>query len=50
MRNDQVFEPAADVHARYDEIFDVYRDLHKRLAPGLQATQRLSVAGRDSRR
>jgi len=31
-RNDEVFEPTAD-HAVYNEIFDVYRELHDRLAP-----------------
>jgi xylulokinase len=31
-RNDHVFEPGAD-RAVYDEIYDIYRDLHKRLAP-----------------
>jgi xylulokinase len=33
MRNDHVFEPDPAHRSRYDEIFDVYRDLHKRLAP-----------------
>jgi xylulokinase len=33
MRNDRVFEPSTDVRATYDEVFDVYKDLHKRLAP-----------------
>ena len=33
MRNDHVFEPTADHRATYDEMFDVYQDLHKRLAP-----------------
>ena len=33
MRNDHVFEPDPTHRARYDGIFDVYRDLHKRLAP-----------------
>jgi xylulokinase len=33
MRNDHVFEPDPTHRSRYDEIFDVYRDLHKRLAP-----------------
>lgn len=33
MRNDHVFEPSARVHEAYDEIFAVYQDLHKRLAP-----------------
>jgi xylulokinase len=32
IRNDQVFEPTAEVRATYDEMFDVYQDLHKRLA------------------
>ena len=31
-RNYQVFEPTAD-RATYDEIFGVYQDVHKRLAP-----------------
>jgi len=31
-RNDEVFEPTAD-HAAYNEVFDVYRELHDRLAP-----------------
>ncbi|PZG01084.1 xylulokinase [Micromonospora deserti] len=33
MRNDHVFEPTAANRARYQEAFDVYQDLHKRLAP-----------------
>jgi xylulokinase len=33
MRNDQVFTPTAANRATYDEVFAVYRDLHKRLAP-----------------
>src|SRR6185503_14336405 len=33
MRNDHVFEPTAANRATYDEIFDVYKDLHRRLAP-----------------
>ncbi|GAA4732309.1 xylulokinase [Phytohabitans rumicis] len=33
MRNDHVFEPGTAAHATYDEIFAVYQDLHKRLAP-----------------
>jgi xylulokinase len=32
MRNDHIFEPTAD-HATYNEIYDIYQDLHKRLAP-----------------
>jgi len=31
-RNDHVFEPSGE-HAAYSEIYDVYQDLHKRLAP-----------------
>jgi xylulokinase len=31
-RNDHVFTPGAD-HQRYLEIYDIYQDLHKRLAP-----------------
>lgn len=31
-RNDHVFIPGTD-HARYLEIYDIYQDLHKRLAP-----------------
>jgi hypothetical protein len=31
MRIDRVFEPVAAVRATYDELFDAYRDLHKRL-------------------
>jgi xylulokinase len=33
MRNDHVFTPDPAVHARYDEVFGVYKELHKRLAP-----------------
>lgn len=33
MRNDHVFEPSSAAHTTYDEVFEVYRDLHKRLAP-----------------
>ncbi|HKT05178.1 MAG TPA: FGGY-family carbohydrate kinase [Rugosimonospora sp.] len=33
MRNDHVFVPDPGTHARYDEVFDVYKELHKRLAP-----------------
>ena len=33
MRNDVVFEPVESHRATYDELFDVYRDLHKALAP-----------------
>lgn len=33
MRNDHVFEPDPASHLVYDELFDVYQDLHKRLAP-----------------
>lgn len=33
MRNDHVFEPTAAVRTTYDEVFDIYQDLHKRLAP-----------------
>ncbi|MFC7484071.1 FGGY-family carbohydrate kinase [Luedemannella flava] len=33
MRNDHVFTPTAAHRATYDEIFGVYQDLHKRLAP-----------------
>jgi xylulokinase len=33
MRTDRVFEPTAAHRAVYDEAFDTYRDLHKRLAP-----------------
>lgn len=45
MRNDQVFTPAAAVHARYDELFEVYRDLHKRLAPLYRRLSRLAPPG-----
>ncbi|MEV6306372.1 FGGY-family carbohydrate kinase [Actinoplanes sp. NPDC051861] len=31
-RNDHVYRPGAD-RSRYDEIYDIYQDLHKRLAP-----------------
>ncbi|MBG0564269.1 xylulokinase [Actinoplanes aureus] len=31
-RNDHVFTPGAD-HATYDEVYEIYQDLHKRLAP-----------------
>ena len=33
MRNDHVFEPDPTHRATFDEIFDIYRDLHQRLAP-----------------
>jgi xylulokinase len=33
MRQDQIFEPSAATHATYDEIFDIYKDLHKSLGP-----------------
>ncbi|MFY1637931.1 xylulokinase [Solwaraspora sp. WMMB335] len=33
MRRDRVFAPTAAHRARYDEIFGIYRDLHRRLAP-----------------
>ncbi|GGM59376.1 carbohydrate kinase [Micromonospora sonchi] len=33
MRTDQVFAPNPTHRATYDEIFDVYRQLHRRLAP-----------------
>jgi len=33
MRTDEVFEPTAAHRATYDEAFDIYQDLHKRLAP-----------------
>jgi xylulokinase len=33
MRHDHVFEPKPDNHATYCEVFDIYQDLHKRLAP-----------------
>jgi xylulokinase len=33
MHNDQVSEPTAAHRATYDEVFDVYQDLHKPLAP-----------------
>ena len=33
LRNDHVFEPAPGVRATYDEVFEVYQELHKRLAP-----------------
>ncbi|GAA1033977.1 FGGY-family carbohydrate kinase [Virgisporangium ochraceum] len=33
MKSDHVFEPTAAHRAVYDELFDVYRYLHKRLAP-----------------
>jgi xylulokinase len=31
-RNDHVFEPTGE-HTTYNDIFDIYQDLHKRLAP-----------------
>ena len=40
VRDDRAFEPTAAVHATYDEIFDVYQDLHKRLAPVYQRLNR----------
>jgi len=33
MRNDRVFQPTAAHRPVYDEVFDVYRDLHRRVAP-----------------
>ncbi|WFE20660.1 FGGY-family carbohydrate kinase [Solwaraspora sp. WMMD937] len=33
LRTDQVFAPTAAHRVRYDELFDVYRELHRRLAP-----------------
>ncbi|GAA1770225.1 FGGY-family carbohydrate kinase [Luedemannella helvata] len=33
MRNDHVFAPTPAHRATYDEVFAVYQDLHKRLAP-----------------
>lgn len=33
MRNDHVFAPDRANRATYDEIYDVYQDLHKRVAP-----------------
>ena len=33
MRNDHVFEPTAANRATYDEAFELYRLLHKQLAP-----------------
>jgi xylulokinase len=33
MRKDHVFQPTPAHRATYDEIFDVYRTLHKRVAP-----------------
>ncbi len=33
MRQDQVFEPTPAHRATYNEVFDVYKDLHKRLSP-----------------
>jgi xylulokinase len=33
MRNDRVFQPTAAHRPLYDEIFDVYQDLHRRVAP-----------------
>ncbi|WP_434740448.1 xylulokinase [Micromonospora sp. SH-82] len=33
VRTDRVFEPTAAHRAVYDETFDIYRDLHRRLAP-----------------
>jgi xylulokinase len=33
MRNGQAFEPAAGARETYDELFEIYQDLHKRLAP-----------------
>jgi len=40
MRNDHIFVPDPAVHATYYEVFDVYRDLHKRLAPIYQRLNR----------
>ena len=33
MHTDRVFTPTPEHRATYDEAFDVYRDLHKRIAP-----------------
>jgi xylulokinase len=33
MQNDRVFAPTAAHRPVYDEVFDIYRDLHKHLAP-----------------
>ncbi|WP_249412485.1 hypothetical protein [Micromonospora endophytica] len=33
MRTDRIFTPNPAHRATYDEIFDVYRALHRRLAP-----------------
>jgi xylulokinase len=33
MRTDRIYSPDPAHRATYDEIFDVYRDLHRRLAP-----------------
>ncbi|MDG4765717.1 FGGY-family carbohydrate kinase [Solwaraspora sp. WMMD406] len=33
IRHADVYSPTAAHRARYDEIFDIYRDLHRRLAP-----------------
>ena len=41
-RNDRVFSPAAG-HQVYDEIFDIYQDLHKRLAPVYRRLHRPSL-------
>jgi xylulokinase len=46
MRNDRVFTPVPDVHAVYDEVFDAYRRLHKRVAPVYKHLNR--VTGRQA--
>jgi xylulokinase len=33
MRNDHVFEPTAAHRAIYDDVFAIYQDLHKQVAP-----------------
>ena len=33
MHTDRVFKPTPEHRATYDEAFDVYQDLHKRIAP-----------------
>ncbi|GAB3839120.1 hypothetical protein GCM10029963_05990 [Micromonospora andamanensis] len=38
MRTDRIFVPTPAHRATYDEIFDVYRQLHKRLAPSTAAS------------
>ena len=42
MRPDHTFEPTPAHRATYDKVFDVYKDLHKRLSP---VYRRLNQAG-----